>query len=385
MRLNFLLSAFACSAISVWGATPYITKVYDYHPAPGQFVNMLPEYEAGDTQAAMNQKCEEYICNTPNGAPVSLGAFGGYIIFGFDHPVINSKGDYDFKIYGNTFTNNTSSGAGSSEPGIVMVSYDANANGLPDDEWYELKGSEHDNANTFRGMNITYSRPDNGRAPGADPDPDDSGVCDRKYIHWKSNDPTRPEGYIQRVTFHTQSYWPTWINDECLTFTGTRLPDNVSRLEGGQYSFGFFEWGYADNLPNDKNPGFRISDAITAEGQSADLEKIHFIKVYTGINQSCGSLGEGSTEITGAEDLHPEMTDGVGTVSVIPDIIVDMSPQNIYITTNSEKLDVAVTDMAGHCLLQTAISGGTTEITTSHLPQGVYILTAGNRVWKYIR
>ena len=68
-------------------------------------------------------------------AYVSLGGFGGYVVVGFDHSIDNKVGEYDFGITGNSF-------AGSSEPGIVWVMQDENGNGLPDDTWYELKGSE---------------------------------------------------------------------------------------------------------------------------------------------------------------------------------------------------------------------------------------------------
>lgn len=33
------------------GATPYITRVLDYVPAPGQFINTMPEYEEGVSSA----------------------------------------------------------------------------------------------------------------------------------------------------------------------------------------------------------------------------------------------------------------------------------------------------------------------------------------------
>ena len=36
--------------------SPYIAKVFDYMPAPGQFVNKLPEYEEGDTHSDMVQR-----------------------------------------------------------------------------------------------------------------------------------------------------------------------------------------------------------------------------------------------------------------------------------------------------------------------------------------
>ena len=72
--------------------SPYIYKVYDFRPAPGQFTNTLPEYEAGNTQADMNAKCEEYLAGQAKGSMVCLGAYGGYIIFGFDHNVANKPG-----------------------------------------------------------------------------------------------------------------------------------------------------------------------------------------------------------------------------------------------------------------------------------------------------
>ena len=70
--------------------------------------------------------------------------------------------------------------------------------------------------------------------------------------------------------------------------------------------FRFFEYGYVDNKPNSDDPGFKIDWAIDEKGNSVHLPAIHFIKVYNAINQSCGWLGETSTEVCGGEDLHPE-------------------------------------------------------------------------------
>mgnify|MGYP000228949393 CR=1 FL=1 len=39
--------------------SPYITRVLDFRPAVGQFVNQLPEYKEGDTQEDMNRKVLE--------------------------------------------------------------------------------------------------------------------------------------------------------------------------------------------------------------------------------------------------------------------------------------------------------------------------------------
>ena len=116
--------------------SPYITQVLDYRPAPGQFVNTMPSYEEGDTQETMNAKVLSTIGNGKNGV-ITLGAYGGYVVVGFDHTIQNVEGEKDFRIVGNAFI-------GNSEPAIVMVAYDKNQNGKPDaDEWYELAGSEY--------------------------------------------------------------------------------------------------------------------------------------------------------------------------------------------------------------------------------------------------
>ena len=140
--------------------SPYITKVYEYRPAPGQFVNELPKYTEGDTEESMRQKVEDCLAYDAR-TMVSLGGYGGYIVVGFDHTIVNRPGEYDFKILGNAFYANDNPRpdaplGGSSEPGIVMVSVDTNGNGVPDDEWYELAGSEYYKKETLKNMVKEY-------------------------------------------------------------------------------------------------------------------------------------------------------------------------------------------------------------------------------------
>ena len=146
--------------------SPYIARVYEYRPAPGQFVNEMPKYEPGDTEADMVRKAQDCISGT-NDVMISLGAYGGYVTFGFDHTVVNIPGEYDFRIWGNAFYEliNPELKGGSCEPGIVWVSYDTNCNGLPDDTWYELAGSDYGNPATRHAYTLTYSAPDPDREP----------------------------------------------------------------------------------------------------------------------------------------------------------------------------------------------------------------------------
>lgn len=288
--------------------SPYISKVYEYRPAPGQFINEMPKYEEGDSYADILQKAEESISGT-NDIMISLGGYGGYVTFGFDHTVINVPGEADFRIWGNCFyeLTNPDKKGGSAEPGIVMVSYDANCNGIPDDEWYELKGSEYSSPATRHRYSLTYHRPDPDREITADYD---NSIDDLYYIRW--TDSEGATGYLPKNIFHNQDYFPRWVTEDTLSFEGSLLAPNGEDISGtGTYYVLYsYPWGYVDNHPNefaDLN-SFDIGNAVDADGNPAELPGADFIRVYTGVNQYCGWLGETSTELSRAQDLHIEVS-----------------------------------------------------------------------------
>lgn len=307
MKRIFILNYSLFIAISVAAQSPYISRVWEYCPAPGQFVNELPAYEPGDDANTMRLKAEEAIADDNRGM-ITLGGWGGYVLFGFDHMVPNIADANDFIVLGNAFYSATGEEeegrrGGSCEPGIVLVSYDANGNGQPDDEWYELAGSEYANKSTLRNYAVTYYRPDLGHE--ATPSQVTPSLIDTTYIRWQDN--RAQEGYLSQLSFHTQPYFPEWLDADSLTFTGVRLPDNY-RDESGvgtNYVLYSFPWGYADNHPNTSELAeLDIDWAVRADGSPAELLGIHFVKVYTGVHQQCGWIGETSTEIIGAIDLH---------------------------------------------------------------------------------
>lgn len=289
----------------------YITSVTDYRPAPGQFVNELPEYTEGDTQSDMNRKALEAIGNNTRGM-ITLGSYGGYVVCGFDHTIVNVPGQYDFKVLGNAFYADANpnpdapSSGGSCEPGIVMVAYDRNRNGRPDaDEWYELAGSEYHKETTLKNYRITYYRPDEGHVPVAPPAGEESWNSDAEYIRWTDND--GGEGYVYKNIYHRQDYYPKWIDDNMMTFAGTLLPQNAKDESGtGNYWVLYsYPWGYADNRLNTEDASnFDIDWAVDSNGNRVRLPGVDFVKIYTGVNQYCGWLGETSTEVMGINDLH---------------------------------------------------------------------------------
>ncbi|WP_128330810.1 cell surface protein [Apibacter sp. HY039] len=274
----------------------YISKVYDFFPAVGQFTNTLPEWIAGDSRETMIKKADQTLTG-PNPGMISLGGFGGYVIFGFDHTIINIKGKKDFKVLGNAFWSNAlpNERGGSSEPGIIMVSYDKNKNGIPDDDWFEIAGSEYYKQETIKNYSLTYYQPQKPETAEVNP----------TYIKWMDNQGNK--GFKTKNQFHSQSYYPEWVNSSSLTYTGTKLQDNYYDLSGNGTNWigKSYEFGYADNVPNDDDASnIDIDWAVDKYGNKVSLPGIDFIKVYTGVNQEAGNLGEVSTEVTGAYDLH---------------------------------------------------------------------------------
>ena len=260
-----------------------ITKVFEYHPAPGQFVNTLPTATADDTPESMRQKAEAALTS---GSMVSLGGFGGYVVFGFDHTIVNRAGN-DFIVLGNANNNGA-------EPGVIMVSLDTNKNGLPDDEWFEIAGSEYHKSTTIRNYEITYYK------PASEPsNPDESD-----YIRWTDNQ--GQSGYLSKNQFHTQPYYPLWMGDS-YTLKGTFMEASAyDRSDNGSlWTSPPYDWGYADNYPNNNEKAqIDIDWAVDKNGQPVRLKGIDFVKVYTGNRAEGGWLGEVSTEVSGFTDLN---------------------------------------------------------------------------------
>ena len=282
--------------------SPYISNVLEYNPAPGQFINTMPQYEDGDTYATMLQKAEESIAGT-NRTLISLGAWGGYVTFAFDHSVVNASEQADFLIEGNSFYASATSKGGSSEPGIVTVSIDINQNGLPDDPFYQLAGSEYAAPSTLHQYSLTYYRTPANHTPQPD---NKNSLTDSTYIRWTDNH--KQSGYLHKNTFHTQEYFPQWLADSTLTFVGSRLPNNAydPNGKGAYWVQQPFDYGYADCHPNDSiaRCSFDIEWAVTDEGKPIYLPSVDFVRVYTGVFQQCGWTGELSTEISHACDLN---------------------------------------------------------------------------------
>jgi len=291
----------------------YISEVIEYTPAPGQFINT----SYGNPEAAQS------ITGTATGL-VSLGAFGGYIVFKFQNPVENNPDNpygIDFTVFGNPASVN------SAEPASVFVMKDKNNNGLPDDTWYELAGSDYFFSSSIKNYEISYTNPN--QSVAAD-------------VPWTDNQ--NSSGFVYANDFHTQPYYPNSenfpaVNQSEYTLSGTKIEAAIDLSDAANIKSYRRAFGYADNhtrgninSPLPDNPytediegtggdAFDISWAVDENGNYVDLNEADFIKVQCAVNANLAWLGELSTEITRALDVAPDASvNGTEDMVVIKDL-----------------------------------------------------------------
>lgn len=338
--------------------SPNISRVIEYRPAPGQHINRLfPIPDMSDTPENALKFANEKLVN--NAGMLGLGGFGGYVIVGFDHPIVNVKGEYDFKALGNAFEN-------SAEPGIVMVCQDLNKNGKPDEDepWYELAGSDYNHPETIKNYEVTYYRPE----------PDGQ----KSAIRWTDNQGN--EGTIKHMGGQSTMY-PLWISDNTLTFKGTKLRNTV--YNDGIFRLPAFDWGYVDNHANsediEKN-GFKIDWAVDDKGKSVDLAYIDFIKIHTAQLQEAGWMGETSTEVLGVIDLHPDAVLSSVNSTNYNEATIFVS-QGMLRIKEMEVVSINLYNVQGTLVRQVQ---HTSSVNVNDLPKGVYIVeTTDNMNSKY--
>ena len=280
LLLTFLYSCNGNIPVQPATSSAYINKVYEYVYAPGQHALIAkPADIASFTGEPSTDKGWLY-----------LGGFGGYVVAGFDHDVLNGE-SFDFEVYG-------LQGA-SPEPGIVYVMPDTNGDGLPNETWYELKGNQYENSR--HNYWVRYYKAE----------------TDSANVTWKDSEGSRGELVSGFAAGYSAKWWWPATTTDSITFNGSRLPDSYDNLSTADNQYWVvphdrFTWGYAKNMFGtdfDATVGankFDISNAVDETGKSIHLTSIRFIKIQTAVFQRAGWLNEVSTEVRGAKDLRGE-------------------------------------------------------------------------------
>ena len=262
-------------------------SIIDYVPAP--FYNNDSYEFATKAEAIENAQT-----NLQDGAFVDLGTFGGYIVTKFDHTVINAYGKRDFAVQMNPVSNTSKF-----SPVSITVAYDANKNGIAEDnEWYEIAGSEYYKSTTVKNYEITYYKPDANKAAVAGKA---DWQFDKEYLKWSDN--KNVSGFITRTKkWKRYNYYPQWIGDSYkLKGTKINLPTkDISDGEGTAFNVGTFEWGYGGI----KDPSIDISWAVDNNGNKVHLPGVDFVKVYVSTFTEIGALDLVTNSFKQAEDLN---------------------------------------------------------------------------------
>jgi hypothetical protein len=260
--------------VSVTGRN-YITGSTITKTASAELVCYTGALPGGTFESPLRNFGPGQMCEGGTGLGWSLGSAGGYEVWAVD-----SKESYS--IRGNAF-------GVWNEPGVVWMQEDRNGNGLPDELWYELPGSEDGHPTrknqVTRRYALTYFKAG------------DSGSKNEygqiiKEVHWadsRGRTGMIPGGFPDKywgVTGDRVTYTCTLLRDDGLIFFSSY---NLAELTG-----------YVDTVDNGIFP---VSRAVRADGAPANLSAVKFIKVQTGIFRYGDIFGDVSTEISYADGL----------------------------------------------------------------------------------
>lgn len=280
---------------------PYVTSIFDFAPAPGMFANEFYTEKASKTDVM--QIALSKINEISTAKPIDLGGFGGSIVIGFDHTIINIAEQKDFRVFGGDISNPTVPKGNPPAPGLIYVAYDKNKNGKPDeDEWYEIIGSQHTKENTTKDFKITYTKKNTG-------EPLVSGGrfwADIEHLLCVNN---QNQSYYMAKPASTspkKDFYPSLVTENTMVFEGMKLNVDFKTARAGQTTLWFFtppEWGYVNAI----NPDIDIDWAVDKNGNKANLPGIDFIKVVNCVSEPMGLCQQQSsmaTQFSGAADLH---------------------------------------------------------------------------------
>ncbi|MEC0268591.1 DUF4430 domain-containing protein [Paenibacillus anseongense] len=330
------------------------SSIREWLPAPGQFVNETAWGGTGD----INSKWT----NTPGSTGVSLGSFGGSVVYKFDEPIQNNpKNPYgvDFTVFGNAF-------AGNEEPaGVAVAQDDGTGNPGP---WFYIAGSEHYEDSTIWDYRVTYTNPE--------PDfTSPNGV----NVPWVDNQ--AGSGEVKTNAYHKHAYYPipanypnapSDFNNQSYTYSGVKI--NVRKN-----AFGYPDTHANGSAPYDvpanpylttpvKGDPIDISWAVDSAGKPVNLTNVSFVKVYNAVQIDGGALGEIGAEVTSlqkvsvndavyeTDDLSSIVLSGVGAdvtkqVTVTSGVYVyediRINADKIKVTANGTASQIFVNNKSG--------------------------------------
>ena len=338
-------------------------RVVDYLCIGSQYTNNQSGGGDYGTRPIRSLVGSNYTMGGIASGPVSLGNFGGYIVYEFDKAIKDNPNNpygIDFITYGNSVEGSNEFG----EVGQVWVSEDGNT-------WYALAGGMHYEDYADWDYSVTYTKQADGSTAWAD-NRGKNGTNGDAY--------PLPEYYP----------WHPFIIDEdrSITLTGIYFPEEAGVNEYGNTLPPFAGFGYTDMgqlgtvLDSDDTSGWgmdwhlgptesevayeamarniagnpylptqtdssgriysNVTDgmdlawAVNSKGQPVVFENgVHYVKIVTATNIYNKALGEKSTEVNmvrvaQANDAPVGKTDAPAKITVDGAEVALVAGQNVY-------------------------------------------------------
>lgn len=313
--------------------------IVDYLCIGSQYTNGYP-YGVNAISTLRGENIDTTTSTVTTG-PVSLGNFGGYIVYYFDqeHPITDKSNNpygVDFLIHGNSVDGTH----GFAEPGQVWISEDKTT-------WYALAGSIHYEDFAVWDYAMTYKD-------------------DNTWLDNKGNSGTIRFGFPLRENYPLYA-WPSESVAE-LTVSGIYFKPVGGTNEYNNVLPPYPAFGYVDvhNLGNTNiatNPyaeggsyydAFDLAWAVDADGRPVDVssKEFHYVKIQTTSFIDNGSIGEKSTEINMMRVAQPADSD-VGQTDAPTALTIDGQSVAVgntggeYQVTASGPFSVEVTALEG--------------------------------------
>lgn len=376
--------------------------VYAYLPIGGQYVNeKIGEGSWGEIYDASGN-LKNLSGSAPATTGVSLGSFGGYLVYDFGtagvaNAATNPYG-IDFILYGNAAWN-------SSEPGAVQVSQDG-------ETWYDLAGSLYYTDLTDTDAAYTYGNPNPADSALSCPAEGTLASVPWTTDNWATN------GLVVKNAYHDHSWFPLYHNycaeaanpfhrvdmakmfdlpfvdystGQTFTYTGEDGQHTVTgaqtiRVTGACLDISAtmgttsaYLFGYCDvhpiageNYTTAYNPyavaeyndatsfkslleesgaaggdGFDISWAVDSSGAPVALDSIRYVRIYTSVMQMNGVFGEFSTEVCGVYAATGNTTETPDTPTVKVKGIERMTTNGGMTTLNRLGTSACTVDVCG--------------------------------------
>ena len=312
LRLWTLLVVSSACAFGEEGS-PFSARVLGFSPAPGQFVNHPDFSDPGRALGAPSGGGT----STPNNASVvSLGGFGGYIVLGFDHTVVDDPLNpfgMDAIVFGNAYWVGGNPNRHWAECATIEISVDENGNGLADDTWYLIPGSHIIDPPSQLVIEQWDDDIKDDRYP-----PDDEAWIPAGYSgNWKTKSFALPaavfgSSVVANPSFNGHSegiygyadYSPSLVLGD---LNGDGVVDDITMTPEHFYTTPDDPRTVGMTMGSGGGDAFDIAWAIDPiSGAPAELSGFDFIRLTSAVDSVSPIFGEKSAEIDAVADVAPD-------------------------------------------------------------------------------